>query len=242
MPDVVLLYEDSCPNVSEARANLERALSSAKLNVKWREVDVNAPETPPKWRTLGSPTILVDGVEVGSSAQADGATCRLYEREGRIARAPSVDQIVSRLRPRSPKSPRSGARATLAAAPAIVIALLPNVFCAACWPAYAALLSAAGLGFSMQSRYRLPLTIALLALATMSIGFRAPMRRGYAPAIAAALAALSLVLAKFVIDSTTAAHVATAVFAAAAVWNVWPSRPAPACPACDVKERTPCEP
>jgi hypothetical protein len=36
------------------------------------------------------------------------------------------------------------------------------------------------------------------------------MRRGYAPAIAAALAALSLVLAKFVIDSTPAAYVATA--------------------------------
>ena len=29
---------------------------------------------------------------------AEGATCRLYEEDGRLARAPSVDRIVARLR------------------------------------------------------------------------------------------------------------------------------------------------
>ncbi len=242
MHDVVLLYERSCPNVGEARENLERAFLAAKLEARWREVDVDAPQTPPNWRALGSPTILVDGVDVGRSAPAQGATCRLYEHDGRFARTPSVDQIVSCLRTPSLSSARSGAHATLAAAPAVGIALLPNVLCPACWPAYAALLSTLGLGFLLQSRYLLPLTVALVVVATLAIGFRARMRRGYTPAIAAALAGLSLVLAKFVIDSTAATYAATAVFAAAAVWNAWPARPIATCSACDVKERQPCEP
>jgi mercuric ion transport protein len=242
MHDVVLLYERSCPNVGEARANLERALLAAKLDVRWREVDIDGPKTPPNWRALGSPTILVDGVDIVRGAPAEGATCRLYERHGRFARTPSVDQIVSYLRTHSRRSACSGAHATLAAAPVIGIALLPNVLCPACWPVYATLLSTLGLGFLLQSRYLLPLTVVLIAVATLAIGFRARRRRGYAPAIVAALAGLSLVLAKFVVHSIAATYAATAVFAAAAVWNAWTLRPPATCPACEVKERQVCEP
>jgi hypothetical protein len=84
----------------------------------------------------------------------------------------------------------------------------------------------------MQSRYLLPLTIALLALATFAIAFRARTRRGYAPAIVAAVAATSLLIAKFVLDSTPATYAATGAFAAAALWNAWPIRRAAPCSAC----------
>jgi hypothetical protein len=231
MPDVVLLYERSCPNAGEARANLSRAFADAGLPASWRELDVDGSDTPEKWRTFGSPTILVDGVDVAGGAPADGATCRIYERSGRLAGAPSVDQIVARLRAMGAPSPAPKFRALLATVPGIGVALLPNLACPACWPAYAAVLSALGLGFLMRSRYLLPLTIALLALATFAIAFRAKTRRGYAPAIVAAFAGAALVIAKFAADWTAGTYVATAVVAGSAVWNAWPVR-ASACPAC----------
>jgi hypothetical protein len=244
MPDVVLLYERSCPNVRAARASLMRAFSAAKLPAQWREVDVDAPDTPAEWRAFGSPTVLVDGMDVGDGTRAEGAACRLYDDRGRLVRAPAVDRIAASLRayfvrvaPPSKPARRSGLRTALAALPGVGIALLPKLACPACWPAYAAVLSALGLGFLMHSRYLLPITIALLALATFAIGFRARARRGYAPAIIAAVAAVAIVLAKFVLDSDSLTYGATAIFASAAIWNAWPVRKAAACPAC-VSEST----
>jgi hypothetical protein len=239
IPDVVLLYERSCPNVRAARANLMHAFSAAKLPAEWREVDIDAPDTPAEWRAFGSPTILVDAADVGGSAPAAGATCRLYDDGGKLVRAPAVDRIVARLRAEpedggAPSKPtrRSGLRAAIAAVPGVGIALLPKLACPACWPAYAAVLSALGLGFLMESRYLLPITITPLALATFAIGFRARARRGYAPAIVAAVAAVALVVAKFVLDSDPLTYATTAVFASAAIWNAWPVRRDAACPAC----------
>jgi hypothetical protein len=98
MVDVVLLYERTCPGAPEARENLRRAFAAMRLPASWREVDVDAHDTPAAWRELGSPTILVDGSDVESIAPAAGATCRLYETESGFARAPSVDRIVACLR------------------------------------------------------------------------------------------------------------------------------------------------
>ncbi len=239
MPDVILLYERTCPNVRDARANLLRAFSVASLPASWREVDVDAPDTPTEWRALGSPTVLVDGSDVGGVAPADGATCRLYQENGKFVRAPSVEHIAARLRhapvengPPSDPARRSAVRVALAAAPGIGIAFLPKLACPACWPAYAAVLSALGLGFLMQSEYLLPVTVVLLALATFAIALRARARRGYRPAVVAAAAGVALVFGKFVVDSTALTYAAAGAFAAAAVWNAWPRRRSITCAAC----------
>ena len=98
MPDVVLLCDRSCPNIDEARATLLRAFSIAELPPSWQEVDLAAHGTPLEWRAFGSPTILVDGVDVDGGALAGGATCRLYGGAGHLARAPSADRIAAHLR------------------------------------------------------------------------------------------------------------------------------------------------
>lgn len=90
--DVVLLYRRSCPNVGEARSNLRRALAKAALPAAWREVDLDAESAPPEWRAFGSPTVLVDGVDVCGEAPAEGATCRVY---GEGSRAPSIGAIAA---------------------------------------------------------------------------------------------------------------------------------------------------
>lgn len=53
----------------------------------------------------------------------------------------------------------------LLALPGVSLSILPKLACPACWPAYAGLLAAVGLGFLISAAYLLPLTVAFLALA-----------------------------------------------------------------------------
>lgn len=92
--DVVLLYASDCPNVTEARARLRSALAAAGLSSAWREVDLDATNTPPDWKRFGSPTILVGGADVVPGAVGGGSCCRVYEG---LTRAPSVEAIVEAL-------------------------------------------------------------------------------------------------------------------------------------------------
>lgn len=232
MRDVVLLYERSCPNVAAARANLMRAFSRARVAASWREVDLDASDTPASWRTFGSPTILVDATDVVNDPPAQGGSCRLYRTADGLAGAPSVETITQSLL-REPKSSDAKPRATsvLGALPGLGIALLPKGLCPACWPAYGALLSALGLGFLMQDEFLLPLTIVFLALAVCALAYRARWRRGFGPTFVGACAAVVLVVGKFVVNVPALAYVAFAAFGVAAVWNVWPV-PRAKCGAC----------
>ena len=58
---------------------------------------------------------------------------------------------------------------SLAVLPGIGVSLLPKLACPLCWRAYAGLLSALGLGFLISAKYLLPLTVALLAIAVLSL-------------------------------------------------------------------------
>ncbi len=77
-PRVQLLFFAGCPHVAAARAQLERALAQAGLAPTWEELDVTAPDAPAHLRAYGSPTVLVDGVDVSGVGPGDAATCRLY--------------------------------------------------------------------------------------------------------------------------------------------------------------------
>src|SRR5437660_161897 len=57
---------------------------------------------------------------------------------------------------------RQTSKLGLLAIPGAVVAALPILACALCWPAYAALISSLGLGFLGSSTYLLPLTGVLL--------------------------------------------------------------------------------
>ena len=125
-------------------------------------------------------------------------------------------------------------RSTAAILPGIGIALLPKAICPVCWPLYAGLLSALGLGFLMDAAYLLPLTILLLSVAVFALGFRASRRRGYGPFALGIAAAALVVIGKFHFDSDPATYGGVALLVLASVWNVWPKRTLPlaACPSC----------
>ena len=125
-------------------------------------------------------------------------------------------------------------RNTLAMLPAIGTTLLPNLTCPACWPAYAGLLSALGLGFVNYTPYLLPLTVVFLALAVTSLGYHAKNRRTHKPFILGLLAAILILVGKFAFVSNLAVYGGIALLVGASLWNSWLRRAIKggSCPAC----------
>lgn len=120
--------------------------------------------------------------------------------------------------------PRSRWRHFLTALPGIGTALLPKLACPSCWPAYAGLLSLLGIEFMNYTPYLFPLTILFLSLPVVSLGYRAEKRRGYRPFAIGILAAIIVVVGKFVLLSGWAAYGGIALLMAASLWNAWPRR------------------
>lgn len=112
----------------------------------------------------------------------------------------------------------------LLALPGVGVALLPKLACPLCWPAYAGLLSSLGLGFLISTPYLVPLTIAFLILALAALAFRATRRRGYGPFLLGLIAAVAVLLGKFLWESSPTIYSAVGVLVGASMWNAWPSR------------------
>ncbi len=234
MPTVELIYDRDCPNASQARENLLRAFSQAGQTPRWREWERTDPQAPAHARAYGSPTILVDGKDVADSDAADAACCRIYAAgDGKHQGAPPVALIAAILAGTKPRPPRRIGRQITPLLPVIATAVLPKLTCPACWPAYAGLLSALGLGFINYSPYLLPLTTVFFTVVLASLAWRADTRHGYAP-FALGLAAAAIVLAgKFHFDSDAATYAGIALLIGASAWNSWPRRnPAASCSSC----------
>lgn len=98
-PQIEMVYDPECPNVEGARTAIRDALSAIGAPLAWREWDCTDAHTPVALRTLGSPSILVNGHDVGcdsgSIVQADANSCRVYRDEcGCICGAPSAKLIL----------------------------------------------------------------------------------------------------------------------------------------------------
>jgi hypothetical protein len=128
-------------------------------------------------------------------------------------------------------------RRTAAVLPGIGVALMPKLICPLCWPAYAGLLSAVGLGFLINSRNLMIVTVLFLIVAVTALAFRARQRRGYGPAFAGLAASILILFGKFYMDSPSTMYAALGVLIAASVWNSWPVRLTASCPQC-VSEAT----
>ena len=111
----------------------------------------------------------------------------------------------------------------------ILLALLPQVFCPSCWPAYASVLSSMGLSFIDYTPYLLPLMIVFLVIALWGLYHKAATHKGYRPFIQGCIAASGIILGKFVFDLDSVLYASVVLFIIASVWNAWPAREA-ACP------------
>ncbi len=244
MPRVELIYDADCPNVAEARRALLEGFAQAGLPPVWTEWDRRAPESPPHVRPYGSPTILVDGRDVGGwNPTATSESCRVYcEETSGLRRAPSASRIAAHLL-KAPAGSTAGSDrlrgrwrglalfSTLGASGA---ALLPVGFCPACWPAYAGVLGAVGLGFTLNSAFVLPVTAGFFGLALFTLAWRARARRGYGPLGLGIVSAAGVLIFKFAYPINAWLYASLAGFVAAAIWNAWPRalQAAERCPNC----------
>lgn len=100
-PRIELLWWEGCPSTEGALAQLQEILLEFGLGgtpVHKREIRTEAEAAEVGFR--GSPTILIDGVDVAAGAEpADLAdpnplTCRVYRRrDGRISPTPDPDDL-----------------------------------------------------------------------------------------------------------------------------------------------------
>ncbi len=241
---VELVYDKDCPHVAATRANLLRAFEEAGLPAKWTEWEHSSSATPARLRGFGSPTGLIEGNDVAGAQPVEGlASCRLYETEDGRGGVPPVGLIAGALSHAkegtlSNLSTPSGAgrRASLASVfvvPGIVAALLPSLTCPLCWPAYAGVLSALGVGFVGTTAYLPPLTAAFLAIAVGALAFAARRHGRHGPLVLGLVGSAIVLLGKFVLDATPATLGGVGMLVAASVWNAWPRRATPLpCPAC----------
>lgn len=114
---------------------------------------------------------------------------------------------------------------TVLALPGVGISLLPKLICPACWPAYAGVVSALGLGFLISTQYLLGLTIVFLALTAAGLAFRSSRRHGLGPFSMGLVAAAAILIGKFALESTYMTYSGVFLLIAASIWNSWPRIP-----------------
>ncbi|HET7398307.1 MAG TPA: thioredoxin family protein [Intrasporangium sp.] len=93
---VELLYFEGCPNWLVADERLRQALDQVGAReTRVEHVLVSTPEEAQERRFRGSPTVLVDGWDPFAQPDAPvGLSCRLYRSNGRLAGAPTVEELV----------------------------------------------------------------------------------------------------------------------------------------------------
>ncbi|MHB8416814.1 MAG: MerC domain-containing protein [Myxococcales bacterium] len=216
--NVQLLSFSGCPNAAPAREALRRALTALGRPARFAEVDLLTPETPEVLRSWPSPTILVDGAELFGAPAASGSGCQLY-----AGGAPSEAALREAL------ERALGGRPTLwqslALLPAALLAVLPHLTCPACWPAYAALLSALGLPFVASDRLLTPLLAAALLLGCASIAWSTRSHRNPGPLALTLLASIAVAAGRLVWDLPPLLYGGTIVLVGAALWNLRLRRP-----------------
>lgn len=96
---VELIFDSDCPNVNEARLQLQLAHKQAGVAPSWIEWNRGDEKSPAYVKKYGSPTILINGQDVAGAIESDGADCcRLYlDDEGKFKGVPSVEVIVKAL-------------------------------------------------------------------------------------------------------------------------------------------------
>ena len=88
-PHVQFLTFDGCPLADVARSELKIALKECGIE-NYEEIDILDPSASENLRGWGSPTILVNGVDVAGQRKGDDASCRFYGGDRRVLMAADI--------------------------------------------------------------------------------------------------------------------------------------------------------
>ncbi len=239
---IELIYAKTCPNIVAAREQLLCAFNAVGIAPIWTEWESSDPAMPGYAHGYGSPTILVNGKDVLGALPGTGAShCRVYaSSQAQNQGVPPLEQITQALQRASqegnltlPGKDKTIFGLNLSILPAVGMALLPKIFCPACWPAYAGLLSSLGVGFFDYTPYLLPAMLLFIVVALVALVYRARARRGYQPFCLGLVASSVLLSSKFYWDSDPLMWLGLIMLIVASLWNSWPKKNAAGhCPAC----------
>ncbi len=164
---IQLIYFPDCPNVEAARTAVREALAADQLDAPIEEIDVSRADAPSWAKGWGSPTVLVDGVDVaGGLASPDEAyCCRLYQ-----GGAPSVAQLRERFTRPTPRTVTTAdtARWRLPVIGGIATALAASACCVV--PVVLAIVGVSGAGIASSLVPLRPYFLTATALA-LAAGF-----------------------------------------------------------------------
>lgn len=91
--DVTLLYFDDCPNWRVADAHL-RVLAAERDDLSITRRLVTTPDDAQATGFRGSPSVLVDGVDIFADPDAPvGLSCRVYQTPDGPAGSPTLAQL-----------------------------------------------------------------------------------------------------------------------------------------------------
>ena len=226
---VQLLYFPGCPNVESARENLRGALASRGIKtaaVAIEEIDTTSPGTPEHLVVWGSPTILIDGIDVAGEQARGGASCRLYENSSGVQQVPSEQVIRAAIKRARARSRWAWVR-SLAVLPGAVLPLLPSFACPACVAAYAGVLSTFGLGVVLTERVMAPLIAVFLTVGMVTVAWATRSHRRPGPLILTLLGSTAVVAGRLIWSIPSVIYGGVVLLIGASLWNLWLKRPPP---------------
>jgi hypothetical protein len=102
---VELLWWEGCPSTDRALSDLREALADMGIGTEVVMREIRTDDEAEAARFTGSPTILIDGVELmaalgrGAEDEPAGLNCRVYvRRDGRVSPTPDPQDLRDALR------------------------------------------------------------------------------------------------------------------------------------------------
>lgn len=98
---VEFLYFEGCPSWKVALQNLEEVLGEEGIEAEIVKKEITTGEEAVRHRFLGSPTILVNGLDIeerARKAETFQVGCRIYKTEEGLAGIPTKEMIRRALR------------------------------------------------------------------------------------------------------------------------------------------------
>ena len=96
---IEVLFFEGCPNHGPTVQLLRDVTAAQGVGADLAEVEVRSPEEAARLRFLGSPTVLVDGVDAEPAAHADrgiGLCCRIYSDGTGVPPRELLEAAISR--------------------------------------------------------------------------------------------------------------------------------------------------
>jgi mercuric ion transport protein len=104
---IQLITFPECPHTPAARAALRRVLASTGVTYAIEEVNTSALGEHDPLRNWGSPTVLLNGEDVGGQRVPTGPNCRLYRNdEGNLQGVPPESLITAAVQRALTRTPR----------------------------------------------------------------------------------------------------------------------------------------